>query len=187
MLDKISNYIYDNDIKEKFLGISPLKYYDAGLIKELMLSCCNGYTIKLEYKKSYAVQSEEKEIVAQRLVFQNDKLYLYGYDFEKQDSCTLLLNRIKSVISKKITDKGFEQNLIKIKFFFNDSDTNILLDNEEVKEQMDDGCMVEGSYFNEFLAIQRVLSLGPKCVVKEPIDFRNKIIAKLKNMRKLYE
>ena len=186
-LDKLSEYIYDDSIKEMFLGISPLKYYDLSMINELVLACNQRYIIKLLYQKQYVRKPIKKEIIAQRLVFKNDKLYLYGYDLEKQASVTLYFKRIKSIISKHITDKGVKQNELKVKFVLKDFDANLLTEEEKIIKSATDGFLIEGNYFNEFLATQRILSFGSKCTVCEPLDFRQKIISKLKEMRMLYE
>ena len=184
--EKISKYISE-DIKEKVLGISPLKYYEIDTINELAAACANNYTVKLMYKKTSAKNPAEKNIVAQKLIFQNDKLYLYGYDLEKQDSVTLLFNRITSVESKKLTDKFFVQKPLFVKFHLKNYDLNLLTEEEKCLGKSDNGYIVEGGYFNEFLAIQRILSFGAQCTVIEPIEFRRKIISKLKEMRKIYE
>ncbi len=187
LLYKISERILDADLKEKFLGISPLKRYDIEMVKELAAACANKYTLKLMYKKQYEQEPAEKEIVAQKLVFVNDKLYLYGYDFEKQDSVTLLFRRIKSIISKRLTDKEFEQKKFVVKFEITEFAENVLNENEKIVKKEGNSCLVEGSYFNEFLAVQRILSLGSQCMVKEPAKTRAAIISKLKEIKRLYD
>ena len=57
---------------------------------------------------------------------------------------------------------------------------------ETITETSEAGFTVEGVYHNEFLAIQRILSFGSDCTVIEPEEFREKIIQKLKSMRKIY-
>lgn len=187
LLHKISLYICDEEVKEAFLGISPLKYYNIDSIKELLAACINNYTVKLQYKKSYSCSLSEKDIVAQKLVFKNGKLYLYGYDLQKNDSVTLLFSRITSIESKQLTDKKYVQNRLVIKFRLKDCDSDILMPEESILSGNEKDCIIEGSYFNEFLAVQRILSLGSACTVIEPFEFRNKIISKLKEMRKIYE
>ena len=54
------------------------------------------------------------------------------------------------------------------------------------KGYIENGFIVEGKYYNEFLAAQRILSFGSACTVLEPQDFREKIIQKLKSMRNNY-
>jgi len=186
-LNKLSKHIYDPETKETFLGISPLKYYNMEMVKELYAACANNYTVKLDYRKSYSKQPDRKEIVAQKLVYNNDKLYLYGFDIEKQENVTLLFNRIKAVISKSLTTNKIKSGTLKIKFLSKDFDTDFLTTEENILESNDSGYIIEGNYHNEFLAIQRILSLGSKCTVIEPLAFKNKIISKLKEMRKLYE
>lgn len=186
-LNKIAEYIYDKELKEEFLGISPLKHYNTEIVKDLVFDCMQGYTVKLLYKKQYTQNPVEKEIITQRLLFSNDKLYLYGFDLEKQDSVTLLFKRIKSILSRRITDKGFKQKSLKVNFILKDLDSCLLTENERILEKKKNGHLIEGNYFNQFLATQRILSLGEKCIVTEPIEFRNSIISKLKEMRKIYE
>lgn len=186
-LNKVAEHIYDTEVREALLGISFLKHYDRDMARELDAACVNGYTLRLNYKKTYAAVTSEKEIIAQKLVYVNNKLYLYGYDTEKKDFSTLLLNRIQSVISKRITCEGCEKNKFKVKFLLKNSYGDLLTKEEKILETQDGGYLTEGNYYNEFLAMQRVLSFGSKCTVIEPKEFRNKIVSKLKEMRKLYE
>ena len=59
--------------------------------------------------------------------------------------------------------------------------------NENIVEYFNEGFIVEGFYHNDFLAMQRVLSFGAKCTVLAPDEFKNKVVNKIKEMRKLYE
>jgi predicted DNA-binding transcriptional regulator YafY len=63
----------------------------------------------------------------------------------------------------------------------------MLENNEEIIEKTEDGFLIEGFYFNDFLATQRVLSFGSKCTVIEPLEFKKTIINKIKEMRNIYE
>ena len=64
--------------------------------------------------------------------------------------------------------------------------TAITEENEVILENRDDGYIIEGRYYNDFLAAQRILSFGANCTVLEPQEFREKIIQKLINMRNVY-
>jgi predicted DNA-binding transcriptional regulator YafY len=61
-----------------------------------------------------------------------------------------------------------------------------LEETETIVEVQEDDCIVEGRYFNEFIAIQRILEFGSSCVVLSPDGFKAKIIEKLKKMRAMY-
>ncbi len=183
---KIASRVCEEDKKEALLGISILKRYDIEMLKDLLLDCSQGRTLNLVYKKPSSTSEESKEVVAQKLVFQNDKVYLYGFDLEKKDSVVLLVNRIKSILSRKLEKVELEQNATKIRFTMEASSFTELKDGEVILDSQDGTFVVEGNYHNDFLAMQRVLSLGSKCVVTEPVEFKNAIITKLKEMRDSY-
>ena len=173
--------------REWILGISDLRRYNIQLVKDLLLDCKQERVLSLVYKTPTAKKDEEKEVVAQKLVMQNDKVYLYCYDIKKNKSLVLNLRRVKSIIARKLQKGGVEPKLITIKFHLKGLGIETISEGETIVEQNSDGIIVEGSYFTEFLAIQRILSFGSDCTVLEPENFKNNVIAKLKEMRKLYD
>lgn len=183
---KIASRVCDEDKKEALLGISVLKRYDVQMLKDLLLDCAQGRTLSIIYKKPSSNIEETKEVVAQKLVFQNDKVYLYGYDLEKKDSVVLLVSRIKTILSRRLEKTEFEQNSVKVRFVLEASSFSELEEGEVILDNKDGSFVVEGNYHNDFLAVQRILSLGSKCVVTEPVEFKNTIVTKLKEMRKSY-
>lgn len=185
-LKKVSKYIYDDEMREHFIGVSPLRYYDIDKIRELEFSCLCNYTVKLMYKKQYVQHPVQKAIVAQKLLMKNEKLYFYGYDIDKKEPVTLLFKRIKSIVSKQITEEQFEQKNFKVKFMLINSWKDFLTEEEQIINESDTMFCTEGNYFNEFTAIQRILSFGADCIVIEPSEFKLKIISKLKEMRTIY-
>lgn len=187
LFKKIAAFIFDNELKEAFLGISVLKQFKIDFLEELISDCSSEKTLELMYKKLASEQASRKEIIAQKIVFNNDKIYLYGYDINKKDSIVLNIKNIVSVLSKKLTDNNIKSKQLKIKFFMKDFGTDSPTDEENIIEIKDNGYLVEGHYFNDFLATQRILSFGTNCTVIEPLDFKNNIISKLKEMRKVYE
>ena len=184
---KIASHIYDEDSKEALLGVSVLKSYNTKDVKKYIEDCENKRTLNLVYKKPTEQFSTHKNIVAQKVVFKNDKIYLYGYDIDEKRTTTLNVKRIKTVISRVFNRDNLEPRGTKIKFVLKNYETEFLEEGENIVEKIDNGYIIEGNYYNEFLAMQRVLSFGPKCTVLEPLDFRNLIINKLKEMRKIYE
>ena len=187
MFNRIASHIYDEESKEAIYGISVLRYFDLDYIKTLMLDCRNNNTLDLEYKKVISKNSTKKQIVAQKLVHNNDKIYLYGYDLDKKEHTVLNLRGIETIYSHKVTERNIEIKQFEIKFVLRRTNENILDKTEAIIDRTEDGLLVKGIYHNEFLAMQRVLSFGAKCTVLEPLVFRNKIIEKIKEMRKVYE
>lgn len=186
LFKKIAHHIFDEEVKEALLGISVLKYYDVQFIKDLLIDCNQSRTLELIYKKPTCKNAEHKEIVAQKLDVQNDKLYLLGYDIEKNESATLNLKRIEEILSRKIQKANIEPKLVKVKYRLNRFDLSNIKEDERVCEYLNKAYIMEGSYFNEFTAVQRMLSFGPDCTVLEPAEIRNAVISKLKEMREVY-
>lgn len=184
---KIASHLDNEKAKEEILGISILKYYDVQMIKDLITDCAQHNTLDIIYKKPTSSNETRKEINAQKVVFQNDKVYLYGYDFDKKDSIVLNIKRIRSIESRRPQDEYTEPQYKKVKFLYKDLRKDILTENEQILENKENGYIVEGKYFTDFFATQRMLSLGAKCVVLEPVEFRNAVVNKIKEMRKIYE
>lgn len=186
LFKKLANCVSEENIKEQLLGISVLKYYDMEELKELIIDCQHKKTLEFLYKKTTSKKEEKREVVAQKIEIKNDKLYLYGFDVEKQESRVFNIRRIISVLSRKIKKGDFEIQLTKIKFILNNTDSDELEDNEKIVEVLDEGFLVEAEYYNDFIAIQRILSFGANCILLEPYGLKDKIIEKIKEMRKNY-
>ena len=101
-------------------------------------------------------------------------------------SLMLNLSRINDIISRKDGNKNFDSKTLKIKFHLKDLGAYGLEKNEEIIGINGGGYVLEGTYHNEFIAIQRMLSFGSCCTVLEPENIKNKIIETLKKMREIY-
>ena len=186
LFKKLAVYVTDNDIKEELYGLSVLKNYNVNLIDELQQDCEQKSVLRLIYRNPIEKKETEKEVCAQKLVFQNDKIYLYAYDLRKKESVILNIKRIKSIFSRAIGGENVEIESTCVKFFLKNFGVNEIEENETIVETKDDGCVVEGKYYNKFVAIQRILSFGANCTVLEPQDFKSAVVKKLKDMRKNY-
>ena len=160
--------------------------YNIDFVKELLEDCEEKRVLTLIYKNPTAKEESQKDISAQKLVLQNDNIHLYGYDFDKKRSIVLNIKRIKSIITRYTGLGKIEAEIITVKFLLKNSGKEVLEENEQIIETTDDGIIVEGKYYNDFIAAQRILSFGANCIVYEPEDFKQDIIQKLKSMRRVY-
>ncbi len=186
LFKKLAFHVANDEIREKLYGISVLKYFDVEKLNVLKNDCDNNSILTLIYKNPTARDIDTKEVCAKKLVFQNDKVYLYAYDLAKKESVILNIKRIKSILSRQNNYNNIDVEDICVRFFIKKQCENDISENEKIKEIREDGCIVEGKYHNEFVAIQRMLSFGANCIVFEPQDIKTKIIQKLKDMRKNY-
>ncbi len=187
LFKKIAEYVMDNNIKEQLYGISFTKEFPMDLINTLLNDCKQKNILNIVYQKPTENFESYKKIIAQNLVLKNDKLYLYCYDFERKDSIILNVKRIKQIISRIIGSGDNQFKTTKIKFHLKSFGVLELNEEEKIVESNENGYIIEAEYHNDFVAMQRVLSFGKDCTVIEPLNFKDKIIQKLKSMRKIYE
>ena len=183
---KLANHIYNKEVKEALLGISTLKYYDVQELKEVFLDCESQKIMELVYKNPETKKETLKKIKAKSLVYQNDKIYLYGYDFEKEKSTVLMYKRIKNIISKTVDERKLVSHSFDITYQLKNFETESLSEEENIIEQKDGICLIKGKFYNKFYAMQKVLYYGSKCTVISPAEFREAVISKLKEMKEVY-
>ncbi len=184
---KLANFINNNEHKNFLLGISSLKGLDIEEIKQIQQDCLFNKVLHLVYKSPTSKQVSEKEIIANSVVVKNDKIYLYGFDITLKEHVTLLIKRIISILDRKNSDGNDNMSSVSVKFKLKNFNSVGLDDNEVILSgDIENGYIIEGNYYNEFLAVQRILSLGFDCTVIEPADFKCRIIKALSNMREIY-
>lgn len=187
LFKKFAEHVSEEEIKQSLYGISILKSFDTELIKNLIDDSKQRKTVKLIYKNPSAKENSEKTIVCQKVTLQNDSVYLYGFDTNKNKSVVLNVKRILSIISRIAGDCGIEIRTTNVKFFLKNFGVNELdEENEQILETLENGYIVEGRYYKEFFAVQRILSFGANCTVLEPVELREEVIRKLKSMRNVY-
>jgi len=186
LLKKIAEHMCDEEKKQALYGISVLKSYNVKLIKDLLEDCKLHRVLVISYKTPAAKKESRKELVIQDLVFQNDKIYLFAYDLRLRKSVILNIKRILSIISRTSGGDKVKIEYLTVKFRLKSFGLSTIEENEKILEETDEGYLIEGKYYNDFFAAQRILSFGSACTVLEPVNFREQIIQKLKNMRDVY-
>ncbi len=186
LFKKLAEFTSNKEIKEKLYGISILKDFSIELIKTLIEDCKRKNRLKIVYQKTSDDEKSIKEIIAQKLVFQNDKIYLHGFNIEKQAPIVLHIKRIKDIIFRIAENNQVNFQTTKIKFHLKSFGVLELNEDENIIQADENGYIIEGEYHNDFIAIQRILSFGADCTVLEPEDFKKKIIEKLKSIRREY-
>ena len=186
LFKKLAANVTDCAGKEVLYGISVLKNLNTGIIKELIEDCAAKRTLTLMYQNPSAKEASQKVVSAQKVALQNDSVYLYCFDFAKKESVTLNIKRILSIISRISDGRNIEIKTTNVKFFLKNSSLSDIDDDEVIVEELPDSKVIEGKYYNDFIAMQRILSFGADCTVLEPADFREKVIEKLKSMKGVY-
>lgn len=186
LFTKLADYVAGEEIKEELLGLSVLKSFNTALIIELLEYCKNNKIIKLSYKNPIAKLPSTKEIVAEKVILHNDKLYLYGFDLSKKRSVTLNIKRIVGILSNRNNSDNLASAPTVVQFKLKNIDNIELEECENILETQNDAYIIQGRYYNDFIAYQRILSFGANCTVIEPEDFKINIIAKIRSIRSNY-
>ena len=187
LFKKIMPHIADEEAKEILAGISPLKQYSSLVIDRLKTACKQKSVVKFVYKAPTFSEEAEKEIYADKLILQNNKLYLYGVDKNSGNSVYFNIKRIVKILSCTTADDYRTADPIVVRFLLKDFGISGLADNEEIESgDAENGFVICGRYHNSFFAIQRILSFGSACTVIEPNDIRNRVVEILQRMRDVY-
>lgn len=185
IFQKLADFIEEKTYKEQVLGISLLKSIDTDILKKLVEDEENHNKIKILYNTSNN-KEHEYDITLEKLGLRNNKLYVYCYNHTLKKRSFLNVSRIKEIISKIFDGDSILGLDINVKFkLFNYNDFQ-LEKTEQIIENSEDYAIIQGRYFNDFIAKQRMLSFGSDCVVIEPEEIKQDIINTLKEMRSVY-
>lgn len=184
LFSALSQYV-PQEIKEEFLDFKYFNLIDLNIFEQLE-RCCN---LKLEVALLYDSQNtSEKEIklIADKIKYDNGKLYLWGYNKDYKDEMFLRIGRIKKINSISIESKYNEIPVIRGKYkIWGETAMNFAPDEDEtIIEKGEDFVIVEAFVRNEFYFMQKILSYGTDCKLLEPGEYKAKL---LKLLKEIYE
>lgn len=183
---KLARMVSDNSIKEVLLGISIFKRMDLSIVEDLVTDEKHNNKIQI----LYSLKNKEVvyDITLEKVCIRSEKLYAFGYNHTLGKRTFLKLSKIKKIIAK-FFDKNSKIGLdAYVKFKLSNVSQYSLEKNETIIETLGDGddVIIEGRYYNDFIALQRILSFGDDCIVIEPIEMRECVIEKLLEIKELY-
>ena len=188
---KIAKYIDDENIMEEFLNFGYFQDVNFDILNKLKTSCDRGHKVKIIYSGTQGdriIEAYSYKITHQK---DNNKLYFWCFTdiFENQDLIYLRIDKIKEIIeiSKPKTKKMYEPKLCK--YVLNKKLLPYFLPDEVEKiiDLTEEYIVVESEILTEFYFIQKILSYGSACIWVEDKELREKIIEKLKDVRKIYK
>lgn len=188
---KIAKHIEDENTMEEFLNFGYFQDVDFNILNKLKSCCDKQYKVKIVYSGTCGdriIEAHSYKITHQK---DNNKLYFWCFTdiFENQDLIYLRLDKIKEIVkvTKPKTKKIYEPKMCKyvlnkklLPYYLPDEIETIIDSNEEY-------IVIETEILTEFYFIQKILNFGSACVWVENEELREKIIEKLKNIRKIYQ
>ena len=185
--EKIGNYIKNEQLIQDIKKISMLNGINKILLKDLLDCCDKKEQIVINYNSPNSGQ-KNIEIIADKIDISNGKIYLYGLGFEYQQFGCFLVNRINQINEIKIkTTIPDNLKIFKVTYeVYQQPDKIELKDNEKIIYQNNNKTVIEVTTSNDFLLRQRLLEYGPLCKIIQPLEFKDKFIELLKDMKAGY-
>jgi predicted DNA-binding transcriptional regulator YafY len=135
--------------------------------------------------------SGEKEIYikAEKLTLENGSFYVWGYNYELNQTLYLRLDRIKSIKVVNIREKNKNNISFEVKYKLTGSSAFSFVPSksDNILNKNDAGLVIQSKVVNKFKFIQDVLSYGPDCTVISPENIRKEVISRLKLMSEAYQ
>lgn len=185
--EKFSQYITNEDLKNKLKNISPLNNISHEIVRDLTIYAQNNTEITILYNSLNSGQ-KNIDILVDKLLINNGKLYVYGVNSEHNNYSSFLVSRIIKIVSVNINESKLTAPEITVGYEFRkNGDDNIeLLDCEKIVESFGDKIVIEIKSRNKFDIMQRIMYHSNRCTVLYPESFRNDIVACLKQMKESY-
>ena len=182
---KISVGVENDRLKHLLEEISPLNKINSDILFALIRACRKKDEITLNYKSPRS-GVKKIDLVADKLVVLNNKIYVNGKSPNYNNEASFLVSRI------------VEQPVVKLERTINTADEKLVigceiydmqfapLHNEKIINRLENSMLVEITAANSFYAKQRILALGNDCKVLYPADFRDDLVSTLKRMKEAY-
>lgn len=186
LFKKLSESVKNENTKEFLKNISVLKSINRNILSDLIIHCKNKNQIIFLYNSPRSGE-KEIELVADKLAFKSEKLYLWGNNLTHKEYSYFALDRIIKICSIKIQKDKEEFPSINITYeLYNHNDIYLPEPDERIIEKTDNKIVIEAISKNEFSLFQKLLFFGSDCKVISPKSFKMKLINKLRTMEENY-
>lgn len=184
--NKLAESVQSETTKEQLKNITLLKHIDTELLNDLIVHCKNQNQITFLYNSPKS-GPKEIELIADKLSFKSEKLYLWGKNLTHKQYSYFALERIIKICSIKIFKTKEEFPITTVIYELKNHPDYIPEPNEKILERVNNKLKIQLTSENEFSVIQRILSMAEDCQVIEPETFKTGIINKLRTMEKAYD
>lgn len=186
--EKIANYSTLKDAQQMLSEKNPFRNIDLKILKLLDKASQKKYSLKIEYN-SPKNGPEFIDIVADNIVFDAGRLYLWGNNLKNNDYICLNIERVKSIVSTNLIKTEASKKTFKVRYKLTGEEISLFkkTGNLEIIETSHNHLVIEEEFKNEFNFLQKVLSYGKNCTVISPEKYRKKVIDKLLQIKEVYE
>ena len=188
LYEKIFSLTNNSDYINLVNETKPLSAINKNLLWELSSNKLTGKKIQINYLSTKNGE-ENLDIVPHKIKYENGKIYLWCYIFKYKMNNLLNIEKIKKINYVSTEKFNIEDNLYDVTYkLCGLSMLDFQLkDYETILEKTPDYIIVKANVNNEFWFIQRLLQFCGDFKIISPDFFKEKLINKVKSIRKLYE
>lgn len=188
LYDEFAALTCNEKIIEKVHNSRPLAEINKQLLLEFADSKLQSKKVQITYV-SPEYGEEDIDIIPQKIVYENGKLYLQCYSFKYKQNSLLSFERILRINVVNIKETYTQNETYEVTYEITGDSVNTfeLKENERPLFISPEVIRVVATVDNEFLFVQRILLFGCNVKIISPDFFRKKLINKLKLIQKGYE
>ena len=190
LLLKLVQYIDDENFVNDYKKVSVLKRENTEIVTKLQKCCETKKRIIVSYNSPHS-GIKDIEMITQKLLYHNNKLYLRAKGLEYKDETDFLISRIIEIKEiKEVTNTEANQIAPKLSVIYKLKTNGTVPDLESGEKllEIDQSyatIMISGS--NSFYINQRLLEYGSSCTVISPTDYKENFLKQLKEIRGNYD
>ncbi len=174
-----------------FLGIiSDIANIDKKIILELQKYCSKKRIISVDYSSPSSLTLKKITLIPDEMFIENEKFYLWGYNFEKKEMQYIRIDRIKSIKSVSIKESkipAFKTPIATFKIKNELCKTFIPESHQKILSRNENELLIQEPITNKFKFIQKILSYGENCLLLSPKTVVEEVKLMLEFMERTYE
>jgi predicted DNA-binding transcriptional regulator YafY len=188
LFEKIYPLIKDQKTRSAIQNMSALKNIDCNILNELIHHCNSKNQIIFLYKSPKSGE-QYINLIADKLSFKSEKLYIWGHCLKYNEYSYFRLDRIIQISTLKLKREEKEVPKIKVVYeLYNETKNNYTeQENETILATTDDSIVVEEASKNKFELLQKILYMGPDCKIIYPDCLKRELLELLNRMEESYK
>jgi len=185
--EKFCIYVENEKLKQKLQNLSPFSNIEGGIINDLMKYVKNKKEITILYNSPNSGR-KNIDILTDRLLIKNGKLYLSGVSIEHKNYHDFLVSRIIKIVSVNMKSSEISSEILTVRYEYtkNEDFPLEILPEEKVVQETSEKYIIEISSKNKFEIAQRILAHANLCRVISPLEFKDFMLSCLKKMKEGY-
>ena len=182
------NLTFNKEQISNIIESSPLINIDKTMYAQLSNPKIINKKIQIRYK-SPEYGEEDIDIIPQKILYENKKVYLRCFNFKYNSSGLLDFERILKINNINMSENYTPTSSYKVVYELLGNIIPLFerQDYEKILEQSKDKIVIEATVENEFFFIQRIIQFGVNFRIISPEFFKEKLINKIKSIQRVYK